>query len=127
MVKLCGAGGKELTNSGCYSLHCYLGKTGYWHNLTFIDNLQVPCILGMDLLSKADITIDTGRQTITYGRSKPTTFAARKLVLKPYSEIQIRLTAPKPFSQGLIESFHRIRIRSYSWTESFPPQAQLNV
>ena len=62
----------------------------------------------MDLLSKADISIDTGRQTITFGRSKPTTFAActtKKVVLQPYSETQIKLTAPKSFSQGLIESF----------------------
>ena len=107
MVKLCGAGGKELTNSGCYSLQCLLGQTNYWHNFTFIDNLQVPCILGMDILSKAAVSIDTGRQTITFGRSKPTTFAARtskKVVLQPYSEIQIKLTAPKSFAQGLIES-----------------------
>ena len=50
MVKLGGAGGKELTNSGCYSLQCLLGQKSYWHNFTFIDNLQVPCILGMDIL-----------------------------------------------------------------------------
>ena len=107
MVKLCGAGGKELTNLGCYSLHCSLGKNNYWHNLTFIDKLQQPCIIGMDLLSKVNITIDAGRQTITYGRSKPTPFAActsQKFVLEPYSETQIKLTAPKAFSQGLIES-----------------------
>ena len=105
MVKLCGAGGKELTNAGCYSLQCFLGKTDYWHNFTFIDNLQIPCILGMDLLYKADITSDTGRQTITIGHARPTTFAARtarKVVLQPYSETQIKLTAPKSFSQGLI-------------------------
>ena len=60
LVKLCSAGGKKLTNSGCYSLHCSLDKNKYWHNLTFIDNLQVSCIIGMDLLSKANITIDKG-------------------------------------------------------------------
>ena len=93
MVKLCGAS----TNSGCYSLHCSLGKNNYWHNLNFIDNLQVPSVIGMDLLSKANITMDAVGQTITFGRSKPTTFAARtskKLVLEPYSETQIKLTAP---------------------------------
>ena len=61
----------------------------------------------MDLLSKADITIDAGQRTITFGRSKPTTFAActaRQIVLQPYSETQIKLTAPKSFSQGLIQS-----------------------
>ena len=107
LVKLCSAGGKELTNSGCYSLNCSLGQNKCWHNLTFIGNLQVPCIIGMDLLSKANITFDAGQQTITFGRSKPTTFAAhtsQKLVLKPYSETQIKLTTPKAFSQGLSES-----------------------
>ena len=87
----------------------------------------------MDLLSKANITIDTGRQTITFGRSKPTTFAARtarKVVLQPDSETQIKLTAPKSFSQGLIES-------SFSLPDKvllmqgvlllYPPLALLNV
>ena len=61
----------------------------------------------MDILAKADVTIDTGQRTITFGQSKPTTFAARtvrKVVLEPYSETQIKLTAPKSFAQGLIES-----------------------
>ena len=106
-IKLCGAGGKELVNAGCYSLQCTLGSKNYWHNFTFIKDLQVPCILGMDILAKANVTIDARQKTITFGQSKPTTFAARttkKVVLKPYSETQIKLTAPKAFSQGLIES-----------------------
>ena len=68
---------------------------------------KFPASLAWIFSLKANITIDTGHQTITFGRARPTTFAARtarKVVLQLYSETQIKLTAPISFSQGLIES-----------------------
>ena len=61
----------------------------------------------MDLQAKANICINTGRGTITFGQTSPTVFAVRitrKISLEPYTETKVSLTAPKTFSQGLIES-----------------------
>ena len=62
--------GKELQNNGCYSIQITINSTSFWHIVIFIENLQVPCILGMDFLSKAVISIDTATNKIRLGKSK---------------------------------------------------------
>ena len=65
-VKLCGAGGTELSQSGCFSLELDIYGRKQFHNWLFIDQLQVPCILGMDFLSKLGAIIETNTNTISF-------------------------------------------------------------
>ena len=56
-VRLCGPDGKPLKTAGCYSLEFdFKGNTRH-HNVLFIDNLQVNCIIGMDLMAKFNRSI----------------------------------------------------------------------
>ena len=38
-IRLCGANGKELQQTGCYSIKISLGKPQVFHNLIFIEDL----------------------------------------------------------------------------------------
>ena len=60
-ICLCGANGKELQQTGCYSIQISLGKWQVFHNLIFIKDLQVPCILGMDFMASQNVVIDTAK------------------------------------------------------------------
>ena len=109
ILKLCGAEGKELQNDGCYSIQITTNSTSFWHNVIFIKNLQVPCIVGMDFLSKAGISIDTATNKIRLGKrqlAKGKTFSVypiKNVTLPAKSESLVTLTAPKVFTQGLVE------------------------
>ena len=77
--------------------------------MIFITNLQVPCIIGMDFLSKAGISIDTATNKIRLGKSKLTkgktysVYPVHNITLPAKSETLVNLTAPKAFKQGLVE------------------------
>ena len=83
-IKLCGAGDKELTKDGYYSLEISLNGRKPFHYCMFINQLQVPCILGMDFLAKAGVVIDTQSNKILLS-DKP----------NPISPVKLTLTNPK--------------------------------
>ena len=108
-VRLCGANGKELQQSGCYSIKVTLGKRHVFHNLIFIKDLQVPCILGMDFMAYQNVVIDASKRVIKFAAKKQTnsvsTLSGTKAIhLSPHSETAISIPVPFPFVQGLIES-----------------------
>ena len=106
-VRLCGADGKELITSGCFSIRTTLGPVNTFHNILFVDNLQVPCILGMDFMGKSNIILDTRRQIICIARPKKTDYVlmtTTKTHLPANSETLINLPSPVSFVQGLVES-----------------------
>ena len=65
-VRLCGANGKELQQSGCYSIKVTLGKKQVFHNMIFIKDLQVPCILGIDFMARQNVVIDASKRLIKF-------------------------------------------------------------
>ena len=58
---LCGADGLPLSTSGSYSLPVVLSGTHITHPITFINNLQVDALIGMDLMHKCKISINTSK------------------------------------------------------------------
>ena len=111
-IKLCGAGGTELKKNGCFSLELVLNGKKQCHDCLFIDQLQVPCILGMDFMSKIGAVIDTNLNNISFSINPKTKLRKlnialcnnKPLRLLPYSENAIELPCPEQFAQGLIES-----------------------
>ena len=111
-IKLCGAGGTELKQNGCFSLQIKLNGKKLFHNCLFIDQLQVPCILGMDFMPKIGAVIDTNTNTISFStnpsnRTRQFNVALcndKPITLLPFSENAIELPCSEKFSQGLIES-----------------------
>ena len=108
-VFLCGANDKELQQSGCYSIKVTLGKRQVFHNLIFIKDLQVPCILGMDFMAKQNVVIDATKRVIKFAAKRQinsvTTLSGTKAIhLSPHSETAISVPVPFPFVQGLIET-----------------------
>ena len=109
ILKLCGADGKELQNDGCYSIKITTNSTTFWHNVIFIKNLQVPCNLGMDFLSKAGISIDTATNKVRLGKSKLArgrtyyVYPVKDVSLPAKSEMLVTLSSPGAFKQGLSE------------------------
>ena len=77
-VKLCNANGKELKTLGCYSTPLKVGNQHMTHDILFINNLQISCILGMDF-------------------PKP-------IHLPSNSELSLKLPVKQSFPTGLIES-----------------------
>ena len=72
----------------------------------FIEGLQVDCIIGMDLMAKANITIDTRRRKLVMGTplNTPTTLSSRKRIHLPaHSETMVNVPVPFSFSRGLVE------------------------
>ena len=58
---LCGADGLPLSTAGTYSLPVVISGT---HPVTFINNLQVDALIGMDLMHKCKISIDVKHNQI---------------------------------------------------------------
>ena len=56
-VKLCGVDGKELKTLGCFEIPQKVGNRHMTHKILSIDNLQIGCILGVDLMSHHNIII----------------------------------------------------------------------
>ena len=108
-VKLCGADGKELVSRGCFNISMKVGSRIMSHNILFIDNLQVPCILGMDFMGRHKISIDTSNRTIKYKTGETSTsekplLSSHAIHLEPYAETGVSLKVPLQFNQGLIEA-----------------------
>ena len=108
-ICLCGANGKELQQTGCYSIKISLGKGQVFHNLIFIKDLQVPCILGMDFMANQNVVIDSAKRVINFAAKKPgnttlTLRGSKAIHLTPHLETAISLLVPFPFVQGLIET-----------------------
>ena len=104
-----GANDKELQQSGCYSIRISLGKRQVFHNLIFIKDLQVPCILGMDFMAKQNVVINAVKRLIKFAAKKPHDTSSplkgtKAIHLPPYSETAVTITVPFPFVQGLIEA-----------------------
>ena len=70
-IRLCGANGKELQQSGCYSIKISLGKRQVYHSLIFIKDLQVPYILGMDFMANQNVVIYAAKRVIKFAARKP--------------------------------------------------------
>ena len=51
-IRLCGANGTPLINKGTFEMKIKVNKQVILQNVHFIENLQVPCILGMDFIKK---------------------------------------------------------------------------
>lgn len=60
-----------------------LDKGKLVHYVTFIDDLQVPCILGIDFMSKHQIVIDAAQRKMKYYDAEPLTRERVLLVSKP--------------------------------------------
>ena len=107
-VRLCGADGKELRTAGCYSIECSFGAVNLFHNVLFIHDLQVDCIIGMDLMARGNVVIDTVKRSIKTSRSPAKTdfvlLTQKAKVYEPQSETLLSLPSPVHFSQGLVEA-----------------------
>ena len=57
-VKLCTANGEILKTHGSYNIEIKFANRSFSHPVIFIDKLQVDCIIGMDFMSAANITIN---------------------------------------------------------------------
>ena len=99
LVKLCAANGQLLETCGTYRVQFTINNKTFWHKLMFIEGLQVDCIIGMDLMAKANITIDTRRRKLVMGTplNTPTTLFSRKRIHLPaHSETCLLYTSPSP-------------------------------
>ena len=64
-IRLCGANATPLINKGTYEMAIKVNNRVIMQAVHFIENLQVPCILGM---KRARITIDVSRKCIKMGK-----------------------------------------------------------
>ena len=108
-IRLCGADGRELVNEGCYSLEISFGKRSSFYNVMFIHKLQVPCIIGMDVMSKAGVVIDTASGCVNFSnpmtvKGEQSLCLVKTTILPPKSETQVKLKCNGPFTNGLLES-----------------------
>ena len=67
-IKLCRANGSPLINKGTYEMTIKVNNRMIVQPVHFIENLQVPCILGMDFMKRARISIDIGNKCIKMGK-----------------------------------------------------------
>ena len=90
--------------------------------MIFVDNLQVPCILGMDYLQKAGIMIDAGERKLLF---KPSPHAPKNrsdkqsnfyvssetdTTIQPMEECKITFPTPSNFSgKGLISAHPQLK------------------
>ena len=106
-IRLCGANGNPLINKGTYEMAIRVNKQVILQNVHFIENLQVPCILGMDFMKRARITIDVSKKCIRMGKPLATRekvlFLNKDITLEPNCERQVDLPVPWTFDAGLVE------------------------
>ena len=105
-INLCAANGQLLRNRGTYLLDITLFNHTFQIPVQFIDNLQLPCIIGMDFMSKANITINASTQKIKIGQTRQQQslplVSTKKIHLPAFSETMIPLnvcllyTSPSP-------------------------------
>jgi len=106
-VKLCGANGTALETAGSCKAKFHLGNKTFEHQLLFISDLKVDCIIGMDLMAKANIKLDPRNRKIIFEKltkSTLTELACHKTIILPAnSETAVLAYSPVPFESGLIE------------------------
>ena len=106
LVKLCAANGQLLETCGTYRVQITINNKTFSHKLMFIEGLQVDCIIGMDLMAKANISIDTRRRKLVMGTPlhTPATLSSRKRIHLPaHSETMVNIPVPFSFTRGLVE------------------------
>ena len=110
------ANGGKLPISRFMRVKINLGGKQLHHPVLFIKGLQVPCILGMDFMSRARVIIDTQKQKIPmeevpYFRAEDNPVLTNRMtdiVLgkdhtdPPLSESKVICTVDSPFEHGLI-------------------------
>ena len=106
-IRLCGANGTPLINKGTHEMAMKVNNRVIMQAVHFIENLQVPCILGMDFMKRARITIDISRKCIKMGKQlvnrEKVLFLNKDITLEPNSERQVDLPVPWTFDAGLVE------------------------
>ena len=108
-IKLCAANGQLLNTCGTYTVQFTINNRTFSHKLLFIDGLQVDCIIGMDLMAKANISIDARRRKLVMRSpiSSPILLSSPKRILLPaHSETLVNLPISHSFSRGLVEGTH---------------------
>ena len=107
-VKLSGANGSPLTTKGTYICYIKLGKRTLKHAVTFIDNLQAECVIGMDIMRKMNISLDCKSNKIIFKRGLKPDLQDIKLsstfVLEPHTETLVTGLCPTPVTSGLVEA-----------------------
>ena len=85
------------------------------HKVLFVDGLQVPCILGMDFMRKARITIDTQAGKIRMEPPLPGSYKhnparllklKKDVTIKPREEMQVIGECDTTFTTALVSSIH---------------------
>ena len=108
-INLCGAGGSPLETQGSCVAMFGFGKKRFEHEILFVKHLKVPCIVGMDLMEKAHITLDPGRNKILLSQNSNTItnpitlMTSKPLSILGNSETSLNVTSPTAFKLGLIE------------------------
>ena len=106
-IKLCAANGQLLRSRGTYLLDISLSNHSFQIPVQLIDNLQLPWIIGMDLMSKANVTINASTQKIRIGQSRQQqslpVVTTKKIQLPAYSETMVPLKVRGSFASALIE------------------------
>ena len=96
-----------LNSKGTYSIDIKFANHLFKTTVQFIDDLQLPCIIGMDFMSRANINICAQTKKIKIG-SPPTQttmpiICSKKINLPPFSETLVPLNVNGSFSAALIE------------------------
>ena len=96
-----------MSSKGTYLLDITLTYRSFQIPVQFIDNLQIPSIIGMDFISKANIHIYASSKKIKIGRSVQQAtmpiVTTKKTQLPAYSETFVPLNVNGSFSSILIE------------------------
>ena len=101
---LASANGTTLHVEGTFLIPIAIGKDYFSHDVCFVRDLQVPCIIGMDFMSRHSIQLDTATKRICIpptNRQVPANpvgqdvRAHRAINLPAYSETKISVPTPR--------------------------------
>ena len=108
IVKLSSANGSPLYSGGTYQVKVRMGNHSFFHPVTFINNLRANCIIGMDLMNKANISLNCKDNKIVFKSSSLQTnypLSLRKsIVLEGNTETLVQTCSPVPFTSCLVDS-----------------------
>jgi hypothetical protein len=108
IVKLSSANGSPLYSGGTYQVKVRMGNHAFFHPVTFIKNLRANCIIGMDLMNKANISLNCKDNKIIFKTSSMQMnypLSMRKsVVLEANTETLVQTTCPVPFTSCLVDS-----------------------
>ena len=111
-IKLCAANGQILNSKGTYWVDVQFVNHTFKTTVQFIDNLQLPCIIGMDFMSKANINICAKSKTTKIGasplHSSVQVISSKKIHLPAFSETLVPLNVRGSYSSALIEGSHSL-------------------